>query len=183
MRATGIAGLMMAGILVAGAAAHDVVPPTTQLDARAALERLKSLAGEWEGTVTTETGPRTKVVYGVTAAGTAVTEALFPGTEHEMLTVYHLEGNDLVLTHYCAMGNQPRMKLARAAGTDPVELRFDFAGGTGFVPAKDAHMHSGRMTLRGANRLEAEWAVYEQGRQTGSNRFFLSRVKAVPERP
>ena len=83
------------------------------------------------------------MVYGVTAAGTAVMEALFPETDHEMLTVYHLEGNDLVLTHYCAMGNQPRS----------------------------------------TNRLEAEWAVYDKGKQTGSNRFFLNRVTAAAQRP
>jgi len=181
----GIVGLMMAGLLAGGAAAQAgaVEAAPTRVDGKAALERLKTLAGEWEGTVVSETGPRAKVIYGVTAAGTAITEALFPGTDHEMLTVYHLEENELVLTHYCAMGNQPRMKLARATGTDPVELRFDFAGGTNLDPAIDAHMHAGRMTLRGADRVEAEWAVHDKGKQTGSNRFFLNRVKAAAPRP
>jgi len=81
------------------------------------------------------------------------------------------------------MGNQPRMKLAQATGAEPVELRFDFAGGTNLDPAQDAHMHSGRVTLRGTDRLEAEWAVYDKGKQTGSNRFFLNRVEAAAERP
>jgi hypothetical protein len=169
---SGIGALLLAGFVAGGG-----------VDGKAALERLKSLAGTWRGHVVTEDGPPATVVYSVTAAGTAVTEALFPGTSHEMLTVYHLEGDDLVLTHYCAMGNQPRMKLARAAGTDPMELRFDFAGGTSLDPARDAHMHAGRMTLRGADRLEAEWAVYEKGAQTGSNRFFLDRVKTAAPRP
>jgi hypothetical protein len=167
---------LMAGVALAWVAAAPAAT-AAPVDGRAALERLKALAGAWEGTVVSETGPRTKVVYGVTAAGTAVTESLFPGTDHEMLTVYHLEGNDLVLTHYCAMGNQPRMKLAQASGADPFELHFEFAGGTNLVAGKDAHMHSGRMTLRGADRLEAEWAVYDKGKQAGSNRFFLRRVK------
>ena len=165
-------GLLLAGSLAGGG-----------VDGKAALERLKTLAGTWRGHVVTENGPPATVVYSVTAAGTAVTEALFPGTSHEMLTVYHLEGDDLVLTHYCAMGNQPRMKLAGSAGSDPVELRFDFVGGTNLDPARDAHMHSGRLTLRGADRLEAEWAVSEKGKQTGANRFYLDRVKAAAPRP
>jgi hypothetical protein len=178
-----IAGLMVAGLLLAGADAPAASAGTAGVDGKAALERLKSLAGEWRGHVVTEDGPEATVVYAVTAGGTAVTESLFPGTEHAMLTVYHLEGNDLVLTHYCAMGNQPRMKLARAAGTDPVELRFDFAGGANVDPATDMHMHSGRMTLRGANRIEAEWAVYDKGKQAGANKFFLDRVKTAAQRP
>lgn len=146
-------------------------------DGKAALERLKQLAGEWRGHVTTPDGPPVSVVYGLTAGGSTVTERLFPGTEHEMLTVYHLDGGELVLTHYCAMGNQPRMRLAQAAGTDPLELRFDFAGGANVDPAKDPHMHAGRMVLRGPDRLDAEWAVYEKGKQAGANKFFLERVR------
>ena len=46
-----------------------------------------------------------------TGGGSAVTETLFPGTAHEMMSVYHMDGDDLVLTHYCAGGNQPRMML------------------------------------------------------------------------
>lgn len=180
----GIVGLMVAGLLTGGAAAQaSEAARTARVDGKAALERLKTLAGEWRGHVVTEDGPPAEVVYSLTAGGSTVTERLFPGTAHEMVTMYHLDGNDLVLTHYCAMGNQPRMKLAQATGTDPVELRFDFAGGTNMDPAKDAHMHSGRVTLRGADRLEAEWAVYDKGKQTGSNRFFLDRVKAAAHRP
>ena len=179
-----IIGLMVAGLPVGVATAPaEAAVKKAPVGGKAALERLKSLAGEWRGHVVTEDGPEATVVFAVTAAGTAVTEALFPGTDHEMLTVYHLEGDDLVLTHYCAMGNQPRMRLVQAAGTDPFEMRFDFMGGTNMDPARDGHMHSGRMTLRGANRIEAEWAVYDKGKQAGANKFFLDRVKAAAPRP
>jgi hypothetical protein len=148
------------------------------LDGKAALERLKQLAGEWRGQASAgKDGGAASVVFAVTAGGSTVTERLFPGTEHEMLTVYHLDGADLVLTHYCAMANQPRMRLVSAAGTDPLELTFDFAGGANVDPAKDTHMHGGRLVLRGADRLEAEWAVHAQGKQVGANRFALERVR------
>ena len=58
--------------------------------------------------------------YRVTAAGSAVMEVLFPGTDHEMVTVYHQDGDDLILTHYCAAGNQPRMKCRRVGSESTV---------------------------------------------------------------
>jgi hypothetical protein len=178
-----IVGLMVAGLLAGGASAPaGAAVKTAGVDGKAALERLKTLAGEWRGHVVTEDGPPAKVVYSVTAGGSTVTEKLFPGTPHEMLTLYHLDGEDLVLTHYCAMGNQPRMRLVKAALTDPLELRFDFTGGTNIDPAKDMHMHAGTLRLRGPDRLEAEWAVYDKGKQTGANKFFLDRMKASAQR-
>ena len=167
-----------AGIAVALVAAAGAGAAETKLDGKAALERLKQLSGEWRGQASAEKGGMpTSVVYAVTAGGSTVTERLFPGTDHEMLTVYHLDGADLVLTHYCAMANQPRMRLVSATGTDPVELTFDFAGGANVDPAKDAHMHAGRLVLRGADKLDAEWAVYDKGKQIGANKFALERVR------
>ena len=83
-----------------------------------ALDRFKSLAGEW---VAAEDGPMSKkgdlvARYAVTAAGSAVVETVFPGTAHEMLTVYTADGADLVLTHYCMEGNQPRMRAKSPGG-------------------------------------------------------------------
>lgn len=185
MRARGLVGLMvvvlLAGGVAAGAAAVRTAP--AGVDGRAALARLKTLAGEWRGRVVTEDGPPAEVLFSVTAGGSTVLEKLFPGTEHEMVSMYHLDGDDLVLTHYCGMGNQPRMRLVQSSGTDPLELRFDFTGGTNIDPAKDMHMHAGRLTLRGADHLEAEWSVYDKGKQTGANKFFLDRVKAAAQRP
>src|SRR5262249_24076165 len=105
------------------------------LDGAAALARLKSLAGEWKGTTATPAGPPVAVHYQVTSGGHAVVETLFPGTDHEMMSVYYLEGGNLVLTHYCDSGNQPHMRLDVAAST-PESLVFAFDGGTSFDPAK-----------------------------------------------
>jgi hypothetical protein len=170
-------GVGVAAVLCA-AAAGGAAEPAGKLDGKAALARLKQLAGEWRGQAAAEKGGMpTSVVYAVTAGASTVTERLFPGTDHEMLTVYHLDGADLVLTHYCAMANQPRMRLVSATGPDPVEMTFDFAGGANVDPARDPHMHAGRLVLRGADRLEAEWAVHDKGKKVGANTFALERVK------
>lgn len=139
-----------------------------------AFEKLKALAGAWEGKAGhgDALGPAS-VRWETISAGTAVMETLFPGTEHEMRSVYFMDGGDLVLTHYCAMGNQPRMRLSPASTER--ELAFEFAGGTNLDPAKDVHIHSGKITIVGPDALEAEWTVWGGGKQTGANRFVLAR--------
>ncbi|MGH7152138.1 MAG: hypothetical protein ACREIU_15640, partial [Planctomycetota bacterium] len=69
----------------------------------APLERIKALAGEWVQ-VGEDGKPTTEVIssYRVTAAGSAVVETLFPGSDDEMVTVYHMDGESLMLTHYCS---------------------------------------------------------------------------------
>lgn len=145
-------------------------------DSTAAFSRLKTLAGEWKGTIGSPDGPPGRVIYRVTANGHTVMETLFPGTDHEMISMYHLDGGDLVLTHYCAAGNQPRMKFEPAASS-ATELVFSFTGGTNLDPAKDGHIHNGRLRLPAADRLEADWVFYSDGKPAGTNRFLLKREK------
>src|SRR5687768_4823343 len=122
------AAAVLVTALVAGAPAGSpavAAPPAGALDGKAAFARMKTLAGPWEGNISKPDGPPGAVRYELTAGGSAVKETQFPGTAHEMLTVYHLEGNDLVLTHYCATGNQPRMKMTSATEE---EILFEYAG-------------------------------------------------------
>ncbi len=93
--------------------------------AQAAFERLKGLAGEWRGRIgDREKGPAATVLFRTTAADHTVMETLFPGTAHEMVTMYHLEEGKLVLTHYCAAGNQPRMALTKKSTAGRARLQF-----------------------------------------------------------
>jgi hypothetical protein len=147
--------------------------PTTA-DGKAAFERLKSLAGEWQGAVGAAGGPPASIRYEVGSGGTIVRELLFPGTEHEMLSVYHLVDGQLVATHYCAVGNQPRFKLESASAD---ELVFAFDGGTNFAPATDLHVHDGWIRFTGPDRLEEDWTVYKAGKQAGDHKFVLTRKK------
>ncbi len=115
------------------------------------------------------------LVYKVIAAGSAVHEHMFPGTPHEMVTMYHCDGPDLMLTHYCAAGNQPRMKAEKSA--DPNQLVFHFAGGTNLNPAKDMHMHDVTITFIDAYHIRQEWTHYKDGKLSGTVTIELKRVK------
>lgn len=129
----------------------------------AGLEQLKKLAGTW--VAVGEDGKPTDTVvsvFKVTAAGSAVQETIFPGQPQEMVSLYHLDGKDLLMTHYCAAGNQPRMKLD-AKGKKGV-LKFDFVSGTNLDPAKDMHMHEGSITLLDDDHIQWTWVGYMAGK-------------------
>jgi len=76
------------------------------------LQKIKALVGTWVGEIDHGKGPMpVEINYKVTAAGSAVVETFHPGTPMEMVTVYHDEKGKLAMTHYCMLGNQPKMKL------------------------------------------------------------------------
>jgi hypothetical protein len=149
--------------LLTTAAAAEAGPKAAPTPSAAALERFKSLAGEW---VSAADGPFFKkgdlvARYAVTAAGSTVVETVFPGSEHEMVTVYHADGPDLVLTHFCMEGNQPRMR-AKSPTASRVEFAYD--GGSNIDPARDRHMHSAVFEFPGPDALRSHWTEMAGGK-------------------
>jgi hypothetical protein len=171
------AAVAAALLLVAHAGVAYAAEPATSgaADAKAAFERLKTLVGDWDGSVTKPDGPKARVEFRLAGNGSALVERLFPGTDHEMVSVYHLSGSDLVMTHYCAMGNQPRMKLATGGAAG--DLVFDFTSGDNVDPKTSTYMGGGRLTVKGSDSFEADWQVISQGKPAGNNRFFMKRAK------
>src|SRR5262245_6922997 len=112
----------------------------------AGLEKMKKLGGTWvaadkDGKPTDQVVSVVKVIGG----GSVVHETLFPGQAHEMVSVYFVDGGELVMNHYCVLGNQPRMKADPKSPAN--KIRFEFAGGTNLDPARDKHMHEGTITF------------------------------------
>jgi hypothetical protein len=168
--------LAVAALVLAGGVSLAARKPAAAAEkpGSPAFERFKALAGEW---VAAEDGPMTRkgdltARYVITAAGSAVVETLFPGSVHEMVTVYHADGPDLVLTHYCTEGNQPRLRARDAKGS-----RFDFAydGGTNLDPQHDRHMHSASVELVGSDEIRSEWTELEEGKPVLVARSHLVR--------
>ena len=126
------------------------------------FERLKALAGTWESADADSDGkPDQTVVYRVTAAGHAVEETLFPGTPKEMLTLYTLDQDDLVLTHYCTLGNQPHMKAA--ADSDAKHIAFAFVSAGNLDSRDTIHMDALVLTFTDATHLKHVWSLYAKG--------------------
>ena len=156
------------------------------IDAKTAFARIKTLAGTWTSQAPEkpkadhgeEKGEDHKaeasVIYKLTGAGSALMETQLPGSDHEMVSVYHLDGDELRMTHYCAAGNQPRMKLDRANST-PEQLIFVFDGGTNFNPQKDMHIHGVKITFHKDGKVTSDWKGYAEGKPAGTTSFVMSR--------
>ena len=145
--------------------------------AKAAFNQLKALKGTWKNKVIGgehEHPADSKVIYRLTGAGSALVETDFPDSDHEMVSVYHLDGDELRMTHYCAAGNQPKLKLDKASST-PSKLVFVFDGGTNFDPAKDMHIHAMTMSFQKDGVIDAAWEANAGGKKIGTTKFELSR--------
>jgi hypothetical protein len=172
---TVLAGLGLVGVMMVTVAAG---PGGTKEDANTSpLDVLKRLAGDW--VMVGEDGKPTDQVmqtFRVTAGGTAVISTEFPGSEHEMVTLYHMDGDDLILTHYCMLGNQPRMKARRDTGSST--LVFTCVGGTNMRSEDDKHMHQGTFTFVDDDHYRSEWLMHEKGEVTYTAKFDVVRRKA-----
>jgi hypothetical protein len=117
---------------------------------------------------------KVRVEYRLSSGGSAVIETLFPGTAEEMISVYHDNKGQLTMTHYCALGNQPRMNLQKA---DSQAFHFAFADGSNMDPLKDPHMHALTISFVDPDRLIHKWIYFENGREKGTTVFELSRLR------
>jgi hypothetical protein len=157
-----LCGLLVAGlsISVLGDDKHNhTLPPAPT---NAGLEKMKTLVGTWVSA--DKDGKPTDDVVSIiklTAGGSAVHETLFPSQPHEMISVYTADGSDVVMTHYCMLGNQPRLKASTKSLKD--KLNFEFTGGSNLDPKKDRHMHSAVLTFIDADHLEVEGTGWENG--------------------
>ena len=154
------------------------------VDSQQIFDRLKALAGTWTGSAVPEGAAAEHEEEGhdgnvthqfrVSANGSVVMETMNPGTDHEMINMYHLDGDELMLTHYCAAGNQPRMRLDRDASAENV-LAFDFDGGTNLDPDVDMHIHAARISFVEDGHMMSAWTPYMNGEPAGKMTFHLTR--------
>jgi len=160
-----VRGILIFGLVLAlstGVYADDKASKLPTPTTNAGLEKLKKLAGTWvvadkDGKPTDEIAS----VIKVTAGGSAVHETLFPGQPHEMISVYTVDGADLVMTHYCVLGNQPRMKADSKSPANQIVWRF--VGGGNLDPKKDKHMHEATLTIVDENHIEVNGIGWENG--------------------
>jgi len=136
-------------------AGKTVNPATIVYDDQSAFNYIKTLAGNWErtGGAGREHGTSSSVVsFKISAAGSTVMQTYNAGKPNEMVSVYHMDGKTLLMTHYCALQNAPVMKFRK---TDkPGEIKLDFFGGTNFDPKVDAHAHEALLRIQDQNTYE-----------------------------
>ncbi|MEM9293163.1 MAG: hypothetical protein AAGD01_15890 [Acidobacteriota bacterium] len=178
-------GLTSAPAVMADDASASTSAPTAELASAAelspsqqAFELLKGLSGTWIGKGAYSAGGDAfpaKHEYRVTAAGHTVMEVQNVGTDHEMVSMFYLEDGHLVLNHYCAGGNQPKMALDESLFAAEGTLNFDFLGGTNLDPKTDGHIHGGRFHLADDGTLKATWLSWSEGQPVGELVFTVQR--------
>ena len=147
-------------------------PVLAQSKATAGFKKLKSLVGEWQGT-----GPHGKVnvSYQLISGGSALMETLEPSSEPSMATIYHLDGNKLAMTHYCSIGNQPRM-LAEAPSGEIKNINFTFVDAANLAKPSDGHMTNLTLIFEDKDHLKQVWTWRQDGKDIPAT-FTLERKK------
>jgi len=171
--------LAMLPLLVLGACSTTHSSMSDNTAAKSQFETLRSLEGDWVGEPAPD-GTRVETTFHVTGNGSAVQQVLFPNTPHEMISMYHLDGDRLLHTHYCALGNQPRM-VAKAPKQQG-EIAFAFLDATNMPSTDDMHMHEMRLLVRDKDHIEEWWQAWDKGQAQADHavHFVLKRKNARP---
>lgn len=138
--------------------------------------RIKNLEGVW--VAVDEKGQATDKVssiFKVTSAGNSVQEIMFPGTSEEMVNMYYRDGENVRMTHYCAGGNQPTVKLV--SSTRPGIVELEFVDVTNLASMNGEHMHQGQYQWVDDNHLKTEWRSFKDGKPSDVTRFDMVRRK------
>lgn len=137
------------------------------------FEKLKSLVGTWEG-VAVDKGQehKTTVTYELISGGMAVMERLNSGTPHEMVSVYHPNGDGVSMTHFCLLGNQPKMVMKSASKK---EMVFEMSGNDGLYSSDEMHIHGLNMKWSGKDKIKHTWISYDKGKKSGEMVVELKR--------
>lgn len=142
------------------------------LTAPQVFEKLKPLVGEWKGT--TPTGRVFGVSYQLVASNTVLVETWTMAPGRQTMTLYHLDGNHLLATHYCSAGNQPRLQLKAPAAPD--DFVFDFVSSTNLPDPQVSHQHQFDIQLQGPNAFSRSETYLEKG-VPDTERTTYTRVK------
>jgi len=174
-------------LMAAAAFAADTAPTSVPSDAQKSFAKIKSLAGTWEGSVTTipkmeEMGDMTRmrVSLRVTSRGNALVHEMKgagdgddPTKYDHPVTMFYLDNDRLLLTHYCDAGNRPRMAARTSADGKTVEFDFvDVAGSTQF-----GHMEHAVFTIIDENHHAEDWTYLMPGDKPMHAHMDLQRAK------
>jgi hypothetical protein len=103
----------------------------TQTDAQKAFEKMKTLAGSWQGTIM---GISIDITIRVASSGTAILHEAQrdkPGPPQHEITMFYVDEDRLLATHYCDAGNRARLEGKMSADGNTIEFSFlDVAGST-----------------------------------------------------
>ena len=138
-----------------------------------AFEQLASLVGEWKGV---QGNTEIKLTYTLTANGSALMEESQPAGEGTMITMFTVDGDHLIATHYCSMGNQPQMVTKPITEPSAKNLIFSLSRVTGLKTPEDFHNTGLTILMEDVQHLTQLWTYEYQGKK-GTNVFHFTRTR------
>ena len=145
-------------VLLSALAAH------AQSSSQQSFNSIKALAGTWEGK--NQMGDSVQVSYKLTASDSAVMSDIQtskPGHDFDMITMFNMDGDRLLMTHYCSAGNQPRMQAS--ASPDGKTITFDFVDATNLTASQPGHMQRVIFTFVDTHHHIEEWHFAAPGKE------------------
>ncbi len=151
-----------------------LVSGITNAQTAADFNGLEAIEGNWKLVkATSEQEQNFRLRYHFIARNSALVEVYGDPAKQTTETIFHRDGAELLATHYCARGNQPRLKAS--AQQDTKRLQFNFLDITNLNNKKDPHMV--RMTYRFIDKDHFEKAeTYLVDGQEQTSLMSLQRV-------
>lgn len=136
------------------------------------FDTLKALEGNWEGK--NSKGQTLQVSFRMTAGGSALMSEIHGQGPENMITMFHMDGDRLMMTHYCGAGNQPRMTATLAP--DGKSVAFEFIDATNLASPDAGHMQHVVFSMPDADHHTEEWTFRDHGKDM-KEVFTLQRSK------
>jgi len=146
--------------------------PADKTKSEETFDRLASLQGEWRGQIN---GINTVLIYTLTANGSALMEQCRPDKGPEMITMFTVDGDHLLATHYCSAKNQPQMVTPPIVDVQK-PLSFSLVRITGLKSPDDFHNTALKVIQEDDDHLTQEWS-YEHKHKSSKNSFRFTRVR------
>ena len=164
--------LFVPAVLVMATMSGQPAPPGTTSKIAAAFKQLASLVGEWQAI---QDGVPIKETYTLTANGSVLMSETKPANSEAMITMFTVDGDHLIATHYCVAGNQPQM-VTGVPGDLEKGVTFSLERVTGMKTADDWHNTGLTVTLDDKDHMTQRWTYLYKGK-TGTTIFHYARKK------
>ena len=142
------------------------------LDSAKAFKQMSELVGVWkpEGAANSTFS----ISFEFTANKTVLMETWLRGDKKHSLTVYHLDGENLLATHYCPQGNQPRLKMDTLSQDNII--KFSFMDATNLANTDQSHQHSLSFSLQQGGAILLRNETYLSGEGIDASELKLVRA-------
>ena len=144
-----------------------------QIENSTSLDGLKPLVGDW--TATDAGGKPFTASFRLISNNTALEETVNSSHDTQMVSIYNADGSRVAMTHFCSMGNQPRLETP-SERPNPNEFVFSFTSATNLASPNDQHLHRIVITMEGPDHFTEAWTIRVNGKDS-VQKFHYTRKK------